>query len=424
MTVGITLTYGVTKIIFYNNSPHTSLTPFGIKVGKDLILIGLIFILCCNKTFLHEVVKIKNRRILIWVTMPIVLTCFMFISIFGKFIFDYSMIAVLKNHLYYVFGSFFCWFIIVSNKQDVFFKFFRFFMPINIIAGIIFYFLFRNIHVTYRFFLEGRMIGFMANPNYLSFFSGLYIFTVLYAIIKDKRFYKYRFIELFLGVIGLATSFSYSAIFSFFIALIIFSGLIISNFLKFHKIFKMKIIFTNIVIFIFLTICISPLRLFDNIVFSKVLAYKSIDKIVKVLFLKEETTYSGIKNREETFSKHLSSYQKPNVAINTKKKYIETDSYFLNLYCNFGIFILLGWMVWLFYPIIIFCTKRKTNIKRIKADKGYIIFVIFLIPILTVYSCLQYTLEKFPVNFYVGFILGFVLITCLKARGSNNNLIC
>jgi hypothetical protein len=333
----------------------------------------------------------------------------------NKYIFDIRLIGILKNYsIYYIMSGIFVLYILFYQKERAFFLIFRISMGAIILIGLVMY-VYELYNLNFTFTFSDRMISVLGNPNYLAYFSLIYIFVLMGEIYYSGKVPMSRISELILAHLGLLLSFSYSAFLTYFLTtfLILFS-------IKTRWIYKSlvlrKVLINCIIVLCLVSIVIYKTKFFGLEIFSRLLEEK-ISTLTNVGFVNLSFVKFRISSFSSCFRIVFNSLQGLLFGSAEYGRYIEKDSGFINLIYNFGLPIFFGWTVYFLSPVLVsFASRHQFKMKKDFNSCMSLILGIFLFSSYFSFFMLQYVIEKFPTSFFIGIICSYVFINSLRYR--------
>lgn len=396
--------------------------PFSFKILKDVLVLIAIFLPLLSHRVLERLKMPRFFLLYILFSTSVALTMCAIAII--KYDIDSRSLGILKNYLvYYPASGVLALLVNHYKKEKYFFNIFRLSIFLVLLLGLLFYFIDKIDKMGFTFTFSGRMISLLGNPNYLGYFSMLYIFVLFGFIYFQSRISFLITFELIIAHLGLFLSFSYTSILCYSVALV---TMFIIWYLELMA--KNKLLIKLIIMGIFNSaigsLAVFLTKYFRGGIFSVafeekiVPLYKGNITITELPFVQSRIS-AFYRCPAEIFSS-LESFLFGILHID---KYIETDSAFLNLAYNFGIPVFIAWLVYFITPIFF----TAVSFKKIRTSEEFNASMTFMLSIFITSSVLthfwfQYLPEKFPTCFFIGFVLSYILINALQLKRANETV--
>lgn len=426
----ILLFYGVLAFLFDTNTINPE-TPLWIKISKDIIMFFcfiFIFTLTKNEIF-------KDKKFLAYFLFVFFLSLGQILIAFKNLSFDTRLLGILKNFVfYYFFSGIFMLFLYLKKYKNIFFQANTILISINIVLGLYLMF-FSGTPIENKYTMAGRLIGALSNPNYMAFFSSFLFFCAL--VIFNSYPAKYILCIFFsiISALGLAFSLSFTIwvchIFSMFFLFLMF----VIHRRKLVGRYLFLCCLNLLILFACLRVNIDKNNIFNIALREKGIVNFSSEKLYSLNTVQNrimqwetvnqagslEKDHDNNKYPREIFSKEdgLSALEIEKDTNNYPKKkfYKEYDSFYINVYSNFGFIFVLGWFFWFITPVIIFFRSCKDKVFNKTIIFGEIlVLVAYWLPLVFFGFSMQYYPEKFPMAFFIGVIPMYIFFNGLNRK--------
>ncbi len=380
--------------------------PTSFKIIKDFIAIFAIGLPLVYSTLF------KNMKIpllvLLYILYPIILITWDIMVSVNKIDITEAHMGIFKNYAFYYSWS--ALLVVMAKFYRVeikLFNYFRIFFSISTLIGLALYF------ISSMYTSMGRMVGTLGNPNAFGYVCVLYLSILHGLLYYQKRLTKLQKIEMGLIFIGMILSVSITALVTYFVFLLLLFFLIsIDVFPPCRAL--MRLISLEILVIVGVTTSIVSIAyVLDDFFSTSENPFMKLSALVSNPM--DDNTSTSVTARifsyQLIFDEILKSYKSFFFGSLQTSTYFEWDSSLVNIAYNYGIISLVLWLTFFFSPILCIFVFRKILRRNLtQATCLSFVLAIFLLTSILVNFTLQYSSEKYPTSFFVGWIMAFMIV--------------
>lgn len=282
------------------------------------------------------------------------------------------------------------------------FRVFRLLMALSVLLGLAFYAFADNI---LYFTIHGRMIGTLANPNFLGFLCVLWLVLIHAEAAHAGRLGGGRFLEMTIAVLGLVGSASLAALLTLvvWVALVLalrWTGVLPSSRGLRHAFVSGSTIFVfAAIVGVAFLVTSDALQLIGR--FGLVAAGQSETSSVRLIDLLR--TFAGLAGLKGML-----------IGQTVSSQYIQFDGTHQTFLYNFGLPFFLLWLAFLCTPLIVAVRSwRRWADEAGDADWIALLLVPFLAVSIAVEFWIQYVADRYPTSIIFGIVMYFLVLHAL-----------
>jgi len=400
--------YGVYEFTPLNqHNAMDPVVPIWFKALKDVffaLIVILFLILLTNRSFPIP------YEIAVFMAIPIVLMVITITFSVSKFSPDADHIGVLKNYGLYYFGAGVMMAALRMVQWHVrALTVLRACMCASILFGLAVYLL--PDEDGWRWSHQGRMIATIGNPNTFAYLCVLNLAILHGALCWKGRLTQGQAVEFVLSYLGLVFSRSVAGLgvtvlfITFLYVLVMYQGTQSEEGRTARLFIKREIIAAVTIACALGAIVMSPI--------SSIVPYDIRDKYL-ALVLPEQSTSTSVIGRlspMRELADQISAIPIAAVIGNPKSgEYVKYDSSLFSLAHNYGVPILVAWVLYFLAPVMRFCLGRWRGLARgDEAGSMCMALSAFVLSTVLFHGWVHYATETFPSCFAFGYILAFIL---------------